>query len=101
MDFLGRTRGLLAKLVAGKVQNLETLLVQAFVEALQVVVLRCETALGGGVHNQEDLAPIVRQAHELAIAIGYLKIIQALLSQQPRHKGTKGKERKQKTFHLI
>ena len=54
---LGNCAGcLLTELVAREIQNLKSLLIILLVNLLQVLVLRRESATGGGVYNQQHLS---------------------------------------------
>jgi len=55
-DFFVCARSLLAELVAGEVEDFETLVVQAFVHGLEGFVLRGEAATAGSVDDEEHLA---------------------------------------------
>ena len=68
---------LLAELVAGKIQNLETCIMVCVVDLLQLSILRCETASGSGVDNQKNLSLIFGKRNLSAILCFYLKIIDA------------------------
>ena len=61
MDALVSARGLLAKLVAGEVENLETISMVLLVQGFQFVVLGCEAALGSGINNQQYFVSILFQ----------------------------------------
>ena len=59
MDALVSARSLLTKLVAGEIQNLETLSVVLLVQGFQLVVLGSEAALRSGVDNQQYFVSIL------------------------------------------
>ena len=61
MDRLVGAGSLLAKLVAGEIENLETLAVIVFIKFFQLVVLGRETALGSCIDNQQHLVGILFQ----------------------------------------
>jgi hypothetical protein len=61
VDALVSAGSLLAELVAREVENLETLSVILLVQGFQFVVLRSETALGGGVDDEQYLVGILFQ----------------------------------------
>ena len=58
MDLLDGAWCLLAKLIAGEVENLQATLMELLVERLQFGVLRREAAKGGCVDNQQHIAPV-------------------------------------------
>ena len=66
-DFLGRTRFLTAKLVAGKPQHLESALLVGAVELLESRELGREPAAAGGVHDEQHAAGEIGQAYRLPI----------------------------------
>src|SRR5690606_33603698 len=55
------TRLLMTKLVAGKTEHFQATLAILFEQRLQTLVLRGKTAFAGGIHNQQNLALILRQ----------------------------------------
>ena len=75
MDALVRTRGLLAKLVAGEVEDLEALLMVLLVELLQLLILRSETTARGRIDDKQDLVGILLEANHLALSVLYREII--------------------------
>ena len=79
MDGLVVAWGLVAKLVAGEVENLESLGMILLIEALQVGVLRCEATAGGGVDNEQHAAFVLLQFDLLALAVLDHKLIDILL----------------------
>ncbi len=56
MDFIVRSGSLACKLVAGDIQNFQPLVVEFFINAFQILVLRCETASGSCIYNQNYLS---------------------------------------------
>ena len=60
---------LLSELVARKSQDLKVLFLVVLKQLFKTVILRCEAALAGGVHDQQDLALFGRKI-ELFAAIG-------------------------------
>ena len=66
---------LLAKLVAGKVQDLEALTMVLFVQFLQFFILRCKTALCGSVHDEQHFVGVLFQRNVLAFSVFDSKII--------------------------
>lgn len=54
MDFVVGARGLMTELVAGEVEDFETLSVVFFVKGFEAFVLRSEATAGGGVDDEED-----------------------------------------------
>ena len=59
IDLLVAAGDLLRKLIAGEVQNFQTVFLVQLIDVLQLVVLGCETAAGGGVHNQQYLTLVI------------------------------------------
>ena len=55
-DFFGRSRFLVAKIVAWKAKDHEILSAMGLLQGLQLRVLGRESALGSGVHNEHALA---------------------------------------------
>ena len=78
LDFLNGARGLLAKLVAGEVENLQALGLVLLVQLFELFVLRGESATGGGVYNQQHLAFVLCQRYLFAGIVGNLEIIHVL-----------------------
>ena len=72
-----RTRGLGTKLVAGDVQNLEALVMQLLIERLDRGIVRRESAAGGGVYHQHDLALQIGGLDLVALAIQKREIVKA------------------------
>ena len=68
VDLLVGAGGLIGKLVAGEVQDLQTVVLVGVVDLLQLLVLGGEAAAGGGVDDQQDLALVVGQRHILSLA---------------------------------
>jgi hypothetical protein len=60
-DLVGRARFLRTELVAGEAQHHRALVLELLVHRFQALVLRRETALAGGVHDQQHLALVLRQ----------------------------------------
>jgi len=52
MDALVSSGGLLPELVAWEIENLETLSMIFLVEFFQFIILRCETTLCSGIHDE-------------------------------------------------
>ena len=65
-DLVRRAGLLLAELVAGKAENLQALFLQVVIKRFQSLVLRRETALAGGVNNQQHLAFKISQSFFVA-----------------------------------
>ena len=65
VNLLNGTWSLLPELVAGEVQNLESLTMIFLVQGLQVMVLRREAAASGGVDNKKDLALVGGEGYVL------------------------------------
>ena len=59
MNLLNRARSLLSELVAREVQNLQPLATVFLLQCLQFLVLGCESAAGGGVHDEQHLTLVV------------------------------------------
>ena len=66
---------LVRKLVARETDDYKTLVLILLVEGLEAVVLGSETALGGGVDNQEDLALVLAEIHLGALVVQGLEVI--------------------------
>ena len=79
MDGLVIAWGLVAKLVAGEVENLESLGMILLIEALQVGILGCEASAGGGIDNEQHAAFVLLQFDFLALAVLDHKLIDILL----------------------
>ena len=75
VDFLKGAWCLLAKLVAGEVEDFQPTVVEIGVERLQLLILRCEATLGGSVDNQQHLTGIICQRHSVAHAIDNAELI--------------------------
>ena len=75
MDAFIGARSLLSELVAGEVENLETLAVVLLVKGLQLVVLWGEAALGGCVDNQQHFVGILFQRYIFTFSVFYREII--------------------------
>lgn len=74
-DLLITARGLLAKLIAGEIQNFKALISVLTVQPLQLFILRGETSGGRAVQDQQHLALIVRQGYIVSIDVLGCKII--------------------------
>lgn len=62
MDFLIRSGCLIAKLIAGKIQNLQAMRLVFIIYFLQFRILRGKAAAGGGIHDQKSLSLIIAKA---------------------------------------
>ena len=78
LDFLNGARGLLAKLVAGEIKNLQAFGLVLLVQLFELFVLRGESATGSSVYNQQHLAFVLRQRYLFAGIVGNLEIIHFL-----------------------
>ena len=74
LDLFVGPRFLLAEFVGGEGQNLEPLALVFFVDRLEVFVLRGQTALAGGIDDQQDLALVAGQVDILAFDVLDVKI---------------------------
>ena len=77
MDLALVAGGLMAKLVAGEIQHLKTLIVIFFVQLFNSLILRGEAAAGGGVHNEQHLVLQISQVQHGTLAGLHGKIINA------------------------
>ena len=66
MDLFVRTRSLAAELIAGDVQNLQTLFMIIPVHLFNRFVLRGKAAAGSGIDNHDDLALVCGQVQFFA-----------------------------------
>ena len=66
---------LMCELVAREAEDDQPLVFVLLVESFQPVVLRGETALGGGVDNHEDLAAVLRHFHLCALVVLGFEIV--------------------------
>ena len=73
-DFVAR-RILVAKLIARKTQNSQTLVFVGQVDFFKATKLWRETAGAGGVHDQHDLALQLAQGQALAVHLNRFKIV--------------------------
>ena len=69
MDALVCAWCLLSELVAGEVEDLETLGVKFLVELLEFVVLRGETTLCGGIHDEQHFVGVLLEGYVLAFSV--------------------------------
>ena len=69
MDALVCARSLLTKLVTGEVENLKALRMEALIELLQLLILRCKATLRGRVDNQQHLVGILPERDLVAFAV--------------------------------
>ena len=69
-------RFLMRKLVTGKTKNDETFVSELLVELLQAFVLRRESTLARGIHNQYRLACEVRQVDCFTTIVRETQIVQ-------------------------
>ena len=70
VDFCSVSRGLLAKLIAGEIQNIKPFFLVALIEFLQFLVLRSEAAAGRCIDNQQNLSFII--THFLQTSVLFL-----------------------------
>ena len=75
MNLLIRTGSLTAELIAGDVEDLESLSAMRLVERFEFFILRSETTLGSRVHNEENFALIVGKAYFVTFFIVELEIV--------------------------
>ena len=72
--FVGSLR-LLAELVAREIENLKPSVLELLVDALQLLILRRESAGRGGVDNQKNLSLVIRKRNILAFSCLNRKIL--------------------------
>ena len=75
MNLVLRAGGLIGKLVAGEIQDLQALILHFFVHGLQGLIMRGKSAASGSVHNQENLPLIFGEAYLAALSVLHGKII--------------------------
>ena len=75
VDLVVRAGGLATELVAGDVEDLEALVVQVLVHLLKRLVVRGETAAGGGIDHDDDLALEVGHLDLVACGIEDAQIV--------------------------
>ena len=78
-DFLNATWCLLAKLVAGEIENLQTCGLVLLVQLFEFFVLRGESTTGGGIHDEQYLALVLGERHVAACIVLYFEIINTCL----------------------
>ena len=69
------TRCLLAKLVARKIKNFETLRMIGLIKFLQFLILRCETTLCGGVDDEQHFVGILLEGNILSLSVFNRKFV--------------------------
>ena len=75
VDALVGARCLLAKLIAGEVENLEALGMVFLIEFLQFLILRGETAFGGCVDDEQYLVGILAQGHFVTLSVFHTEFV--------------------------
>ena len=75
MDLFVRSGGLPTKLVAGNIQNFQTLIMIIFIQLLNGCILGSKTAAGCGVHHQNHLASEFRQLQFLTFTRGQCIVV--------------------------
>ena len=70
VDFCSVSRGLLAKLITGEIQDFKSVFLIALIEFLQFLVLRSEAAAGRCIDNQQNLFFII--THFLQTSVLFL-----------------------------
>ncbi len=75
MDLFVAAGCLLAELVAGKIQDLQTVCLTCIVQILQGIVLGREAASRGGVDDQQCFACILRQGDIRTVLRLYAKLV--------------------------
>ena len=78
MYLLVAAGSLLAELVAGEVENGETVGMMFFIKLLQLFILRGETALGGGVYDENHFVGVLFQRYGAAFSVFDREIIDGL-----------------------
>lgn len=73
-DLFVRAWGLSTKLVTRDVEDFETCGFVALIEGFELLILRGETAFGGGIDDEQNLAFILREGHGFAFFASELKI---------------------------
>lgn len=87
-----------AKLVAGEVENLKSLVCIGCIERIEVFVLGSEAAMGGGVDNQDYLAFVLGEGHFFALVVGNGKSVDVLLGHGRKGGNQQGQSEKD-SFH--
>ena len=82
LDFGNGAGSLSAELVAREIQNLESLLIVFLINLLQILVLRRESATGGGIYNQQELSLVLFQTYFFTLIILYLERIDVFLFER-------------------
>ena len=67
--------GLILKLVARDVDNLEPFSSHVAVHLFELLVLWCKTTFGSGIDNKQYLALVFREAYIVALGIGKAEVI--------------------------
>ena len=70
IDFCSVSRSLLAKLIAGEIQDFKSVFLIALIEFLQFLILRSEAAAGRCIDNQQNLSFII--THFLQTSVLFL-----------------------------
>src|SRR5450432_3300558 len=86
-DLAFGTEFLIQELIAGKAQYREPMWLQSLIEALQPLILRGQSAMAGGVDDQEHPALPFRQGNGLAAQQGCGKVIDAHGGRYPAMRG--------------
>ncbi|MPN41687.1 hypothetical protein SDC9_189242 [bioreactor metagenome] len=69
IDFGTGARCLAAELITGEIQDFQPLIFEFIIQLLQSFVLRCKTALGRGVDNQQNFIFKCSHGNNLIILI--------------------------------
>ena len=79
VDFEDAAGCLLSELVAGEVEDFESLGGELLVEGFQLFVLGREAAAGGGVDDEQHLTLVVGERHGLSVGAGHLDVVDTFL----------------------
>ena len=94
MNLIEGTRRLFHELVAGEIENDETLFLVFLIECLHAFILWCEAATCGRIHNQQHFAFVGTELHQLSVAIAHRKVIDRSLRLQTNTYGQQQDEEK-------
>ena len=83
MDFVVGAGSLALELVAGNVDDFETLVVEIGIHLFDRLVMRGEAAAGRGVHDEHHLALEVCERDLVALAVGEGEIVDGCHNEPP------------------
>ena len=75
IDFCSVSRSLLAKLIAGEIQDFKSVFLIALIEFLQFLILRSEAAAGRCIDNQQNLSFIITHFLQTSVLFFNFNII--------------------------